>query len=99
MTSKETPRIAPDNSGESEIVLPSGSYARLRKLNPIDLCVAYSANPFEFICSIMTMAVRIDGENVTVEMLKEMPLDDWTPISNMIAKALSEANKFQGGIK
>lgn len=99
MTSKETPRIAPDSSGAREVVLPSGRYARLRVITPFDMITCYSENPFSFSASVMVSAVTIDEAPVTVDTLKNMSIEEASPIYTMIAEALKDAMKFQGGIK
>lgn len=91
--------IKRDTSGAREVVLPSGRYARLRKLTAFDLTTCYDENAFRMMAMVMVSAVTIDDKPLDVDDLKTLDLEEAAPIYGMISEALKQAMQFHGGIK
>lgn len=75
----------------SEIVLPSGRFASFRRLRGWDLLgleLDKITDPHLATALLLTRAVKIDGESITLAQIMEMDLADVLPLSTELAKML-----------
>ena len=83
-----------------EIVLPSGRFATIRRLTGADLLAlpqTASFNTNALTMHLITLAVRIDGEAVTMQDLTAMDLQDVLPLYSEVARLIAgPAEKVTG---
>ncbi|HYF16318.1 MAG TPA: hypothetical protein VEA40_00515 [Ramlibacter sp.] len=83
---------------EKEIVLPSGRFAGFRPLTFRDFREAAKAPSEDFVPTLATRSVTIDGKTPSIEELLDMDLGDWMAVSHVLNQAFERAMKTQGGV-
>lgn len=92
------PKPLPSNKVEREIVLPSGVFAKIRRINWIDLALANIGEPALLQLRLAQRVVTFDGEVWPLEKIMSLDVDDAIPVSELINAQILTAKKFEGGI-
>lgn len=80
-----------------EVVLPSGRFATCHTITVLDWMAATRAT--EPMLELAMRCVTIDGEKFSIEQLLELPLEEYWPILNMVAKKLERTRANEEGVK
>jgi hypothetical protein len=81
-----------------ELVLPSGRFARIRKITLADMMISHSDNSMASMVGLATLTTTVDGEWLTAEQWADMEIDEAMPILRHIASSLKEALLHTKGI-
>jgi len=79
-----------------EVVLPSGRFASFRAIKWWDYAVSNNENPLVMLGELATRVVHIDGEPLTADQVLQMPLAEFLPIQEALAKMFGDAMGKKG---
>jgi hypothetical protein len=83
---------------DTELVLPSGRFARIRKVTLADLIISHNDNAMASMVGIAALTTTVDGEKLTSEQWADMEIEEAMPILKHIARSLQEALLHTKGI-
>lgn len=85
-------------SSDTEIVLPSGRFARIRQILWEDFVLSYDQDINVMATKLAARVATIDGASVTVEELMKFDLGEFMPINQIIGTIATEAMRTRKGI-
>lgn len=78
---------------ESEIVLPSGKFARFRPIVALDILMAIGSEHIHAL--LISRVVTIDDESLTYEEVLQMPAEEFVPLLGRMNEMMSKV-KLKG---
>ena len=78
---------------ESEIVLPSGKFARFRPIIALDILMAVGVEHIHAL--LISRIVTIDDESLTYEEVLQMPAEEFVPLLGRMNEMMSKV-KLKG---
>lgn len=82
----------------TEVVLPSGVFARIRPVLVRDVSVANAVHPACFMAALISQVVLFDGKQLTVDEVLELEYADVMPIYEVLTRAMKKAMITKSGV-
>jgi hypothetical protein len=84
----------------TEIVLPSGRFARIRKPQWVDIMSAWTpdGNPITFTTLVAVRITTFDDQKISLKEFLEADADEIAPIISIVNEIIGTVNKFGKGI-
>ena len=87
------------NQDYTEVVLPDGSFARIRPALVKDMVLFFKhTEPIDRMCALAERLSTIDGESVTHAQVMAMPYELAVPIFGAINRSIEASLKTMNGI-
>lgn len=82
----------------TEIVLPSGQFARIRPPLVRDVSLASQFPPEQFMAALISLTVTLDDERLTVEEVMNMEYGNMLPVYEAMGNRMKLAMKTKDGV-
>lgn len=97
----QLPEHLPSHRPEPEIVLPNGTFVKLRRITWYDwlICISCSqGNMNNMPLAIAHRCCTFDGKAMSLNELHQLDIDDFMPVLKMIDDQINSSQKNKGGV-